>query len=196
MSNSNTSQTLESNVPVNQDQRQITVKDAALQYLKLGFSVIPIQKGEKKPEGDTWKEFQTRIASKEEVNKWFSNTDHQLAIVCGKVSGNLFVIDFDGEGWNELCEEFLNKFPEFVAGRAVRTGSNKLHLWGMCPELPTNVTRKFRTFKGKGEIELRANGHYVLVPPSIHPSGGSYSFINEDAPIAEISLEKLMEIIN
>jgi putative DNA primase/helicase len=110
------------------------------------------------------------------------------------VSGGLVVLDFDGEGWREAYEEFLKGFVRLSRTRAVETGGGKLHLWTRCADLPGNVTRLVRSF-GNASVELRANNHYVLAPPSIHPSGKQYKFIDPDLPIVELSRDELERIV-
>ncbi len=171
------------------------LREVALQYIHDGHSVVPIREREKRPAIE-WEEFQTRIPAETEVNRWFSNEHNQVGIVCGRVSGNLVVFDFDGDRWEELFDDFIAMFPELLDTRIVITGSDKIHIYARCAELPEDVTRVVRDFPGKGEIELRANRHYVLAPPSIHPNGNPYRFYDPEAPILEISQERLREIIH
>jgi putative DNA primase/helicase len=171
------------------------IRDAAFQYIHDGFSVVPITQGEKRPALESLKEYQTKIPTEAELNEWFSD-DNQVAIMCGCVSGNLVVFDFDGEKWDELLTEFITLFPELQNTRIVRTGSFKAHIYVRCTELPEDVTRIVRSFPDRGEIELRANKHYVLAPPSIHPSGNQYQFCNPETPILVIPHERLTEVIN
>jgi len=171
------------------------IRDAALQYIHDGYSVVPIREREKRP-AIAWEEFQRRIPTETEINQWFSDNHNQIGIVCGCVSGGLIVFDFDGEKWDELLNDFLTAFPELANTRWIITGSDKAHIYVRCVELPEDITREVRTFPDKGEIELRANNHYVLAPPSIHPSGGYYRFHNPEVPILVISRERLNESIN
>ncbi len=74
----------------------------ALDYLASGLSVLPaIRRGsEKRVALGTWKTFQERLPTREDVEGWFrgESEDDALCIVCGRVSGNLEMIDFDLEG--------------------------------------------------------------------------------------------------
>jgi hypothetical protein len=67
---------------------------AALQYEKLGFSVIPLKTGEKVPMID-WKEFQTRRATDAEIAAWWVKwPKSNIGIVTGTISG-ICVVDLD-----------------------------------------------------------------------------------------------------
>lgn len=67
---------------------------AALAYAEAGFSVVPIDPATKRPL-IPWKEFQERIATPEEITKWFENYPNAgIAIACGPIS-NLCVADAD-----------------------------------------------------------------------------------------------------
>ena len=56
---------------------------------------------------DSWEEYQRRIATDEELRRWFSDgRQTNIGIVCGKVSGNLVVVDFDSEdAFNRFYED-------------------------------------------------------------------------------------------
>ena len=69
---------------------------AALDYLGREFSVIPIRPDDRKrPALAAWKPYQERRATKEELQRWFQGKSTGIAVVCGRVSGGLTVIDID-----------------------------------------------------------------------------------------------------
>ena len=66
------------------------------------------------------------------------------------------------------------------APRVIRTGSGGLHLWlRVDPEL--HVKSRNRVLPA---LDVKADGGYVLVPPSAHVSGGFYSVIKDVPPPA------------
>jgi len=139
-----------------------------------------------------------KVANEVEISSWFSgnhyHTNFQLAVVCGSISGGLVIFDFDGERWcDEALAIFVERFPEFAETRRVRTGSGRVHLWVICRSLSSSLNKCVRRFEGS-QIELRANRHITLVPPSLHPNGNHYSFENPEDAILEISEERLNEI--
>src|SRR5436309_9307774 len=77
----------------------------ALRCLRCGLSVIPIDHTSKRPASQllprngagkpTWKPYQEGIASEESVRQWAHARIRSLAVVAGRVSGGLLVIDFD-----------------------------------------------------------------------------------------------------
>src|SRR5262245_37416329 len=70
---------------------------AAALYLEAGLSIIPCESRGKKPKVP-WKRFQNERPDERLLHSWFSGNDLNLAIVCGVVSGNLVVLDFDVPG--------------------------------------------------------------------------------------------------
>lgn len=141
----------------------------ALKYLKMGFSVIPV-KPHDKVAAVSWGEYQKRLPTEQEVKQWFNGGDNNIAIVCGKVSGNLVVFDFDD----------INTVP-FVMGSigevakktmVVRTGKG-YHVYYKTKE-PQNF--KLNNIK----VDVKGEGGYVLAPPSIHPSGVRYEVVGTD----------------
>lgn len=79
-------------------------------YLGAGLCVLPADRIGKCPVLPSWKEFQSRCPTKEEIDEWFTAQIKALCLVCGSVSGNLEAIDFDAggemyEAWRALVEE-------------------------------------------------------------------------------------------
>jgi putative DNA primase/helicase len=170
------------------------IYEEAMRLLAQGCSVIPIQVGEKRP-AINWEEYQKRIPNPTEIDNWFGNgSDYQLGLVTGCVSNGMFILDFDGEDCFDVFAEFIKTFPEFRHTEMVETGSGKLHLHASCQDMPRDLTKKVRTFKGNGHVELRANGHQTLIPPSKHPDGGQYKYISNSKPI-EITVARLNELL-
>ncbi|NMC48706.1 MAG: hypothetical protein GYA47_04645 [Desulfovibrio sp.] len=70
---------------------------AALAACEAGLSVLPTRKDTKAPL-TAWKPYQGRPATRAEIERWFSAPNTALALVCGSVSGNLEMLDFDLKG--------------------------------------------------------------------------------------------------
>jgi hypothetical protein len=148
-----------------------TVYDYAMFYISNGLSVIPIKPRDKVPL-IKWENYQREPPSIVEVRKWFDGTDNNIAIVCGKVSGNLVVVDFDDV---ELYEEFLKgldgELKDIVENTwLVKTGKG-YHVY-----LRVNSDKPIRT-RRFGKIDIKGEEGYVVAPPSIHPSGKRYDFV-------------------
>jgi len=134
-----------------------------------GLSVIPVD-GNKKPIGK-WADFQKRIMAPAEVDAAFSSAD-RMAIVCGHVSNDLEVIDFDGEGfyprWKSLLTE--NGHADLLAKLVVcRTPSGGYHVLYRCQDIGRNQ-KLARVYAENGRpevaIETRGEGGYVVAFPS------------------------------
>jgi hypothetical protein len=136
----------------------------------MGLSVIPLKPKSKVPLLTSWKEFQTRKASEEEIRSWFAKTvDANIGIVTGIISG-IVVIDLDGK------EGSISASQIGIKSRVLSlTGSGKHLFFKYNGEEPTRI------WKGNGEHEevfLRSTGEYIVAPPSIHPNGKRYRWLN------------------
>lgn len=148
--------------------------DFALKYLAQGISVIPLKPKDKTPL-IPWQEYQTRLASPEEVTKWFAQyPDANVGVVTGKIS-NLAVVDLDGtEGIAYGLSLGL------VSPATVRTGNGR-QLYYRHPG--ANVCNAVKKYPG---VDVRGDGGYVVAPPSVHPNGKSYAW--ENLPLSNVSL--------
>lgn len=154
----------------------------ALEYLKIGYSVIPVKgihyargKNEeeinddiKRPLLTTWEEYQKRKATNEEIKKWWEKwPDANIGIVTGKIS-DLAVIDIDTD---EGKEAILDYIPESLITPTVETPKGQ-HLYFRCPD--DKLRGKVRNIPG---CDLRANGNYVVAPPSVNGTDKQYKWI-------------------
>lgn len=125
----------------------------------------------------SWKEYQKRLPTEEEINNWFNlNPDANIGIVTGKVS-NLVVFDFDSEHALEYAQE-TGGLPESTA--VVQTGKG-FHFYMRHPDF--DVASHVNTDLG---LDIRAEGGYVVAHPSIHGSGRVYEWL-EGASVSNVS---------
>lgn len=155
----------------------------SISYLNSKLSIIPVKVKSKTPAISSWKEYQQRVPSYEEVEDWFKYTPNtNIAIVTGTVSGNLVVIDFDDK---KIFDEWFESHKEIAENTWLVETARGYHVYF---KLKGKIPRKFK-FKG-GDVQ--GNGAYVVAPPSDHPDEKPYNFINKTEKIFEI--ENLAEI--
>lgn len=143
----------------------------ALAYRNLGWSVVPIPNGQKHPVID-WKRFQSAPPERGELTSLITGACG-MGVVCGKVSGNLAVLDFDTPGaydhWRNLCPEWASKLPTDRRGELY-------HVFA-CTELPAASTGLFlKGLKGKAG-DILGEGKLCVLPPTLHPSGEHRSWV-------------------
>jgi hypothetical protein len=141
----------------------LTIKEVAIQYIQAGLCALPAVKKRKMPSFATWKEYQNRLPTEEEWGRWFADA---LCIVCGAVSGNLRVIDFDQNG--KAFEAFKTKCPKELFDRlVVETSQSGGYHVIFRTESEMKVEQKLaRDADGKTLIETLGEGKLFLCAPT------------------------------
>lgn len=146
----------------------------ASDYQTRGFNVIPMRRDDRKvPALSHWKPYQTRRVSFDELQQWFRYGGGGIAAVCGRISGGLVVVDIDDE---TLAARFLDGNPGLLESTlCARSGGGNLHVYVRTPFPP----RKFSLLKRTPPvpIDIQAEGGYIVMPPSPHPSGRHYQWL-------------------
>ena len=150
----------------------------AIKYMQLGWSVIPLKPKDKRPMVK-WKNRQTDRATEDEIRVWWKKyPNSNIGIVTGKISG-LDVVDLDGPNAQELLESEMGaSLPQSVRQKTGRAGGGlqiflQYHGGGL-------KTKAGCLSDGNGnEVDLKTDGGIAVVPPSIHPSGRRYEWIEE-----------------
>ena len=161
------------------------MKDYALAYRKLGWSVVPVKRGTKHP-AERWKPWQTKLPSKGQIEKWWQKyPDAGIAVITGPIS-NLVVIDFDSPNAIEKFIHTVGEVPESISAKTGRPGGRHVYLkWS------DDLVIKTKT-KVWEDIDVKGKGGVVVVPPTIHPEAQiPYQWENID-PI-EDGLEELAD---
>ena len=144
-------------------------------YAHSGLSVIPTA-ADKRPTC-AWKPFTERIMSDREVEVNFKSAGG-IGIVCGRVSGNLELLDFDDGG--SAFEPWFCAIPEYLAKRLVveQSPSGGKHVFYRVKSEEVRVKSESAGYfvpgnrklamKGDGHvlIETRGEGGYVKCAPS------------------------------
>lgn len=160
---------------------------AAAQYLRRGWSVIPIEPRGKRPL-IRWHAFQARRATHAEVEVWYRRWPAaNVGVVTGAISG-LVVLDVDaahgGEQSLARLEGSIGSLPLTVQAC---TGGGGHHHYFAHPGI--TVRNRVGVLPG---IDLRGDGGCVVAPPSIHPCGRPYEWVRGRSP-DELALARLPE---
>lgn len=153
---------------------QVRLWSAARRYFAAGFSLIPCN-ADKTPTKQ-WREYTVRRPTLREVNRWFEDFQYaSIGLLGGAISHNVVFIDLDGI---PAIKQFAAAFPNLCENtKSVLTGSQVgIHLYIRVDEIPDNINVRVA---GVGGFEIRANGQYVIAPPSPHPSGNLYRVYRE-----------------
>ena len=168
--------------------------DWALYYASMGWAVFPIQPGTKKdfyhypefknPESGneySWK-YQASTDEKRVRQFWEEHPDASIGCATGQSSGGLYVLDLDrakGEtGTKDGREHFISWQKKQGRTANTETPVSKTGCGGN--QLFYHSDEKLDTvhaaiFEGYG-VDTRGDGGFVVLPPSIHPSGNRYEW--------------------
>jgi len=162
----------------------VTLKEYLNLYRSLGLNVIPIVTKSKDQPKVNWKEFQ------EKKYEGMIEENDNIAIICGKISNNLVVIDLDSE---ELIDElFYDKKRLLKKTMVVQTGRGTHIYCRPLGQMPR--TLKLHDAKNRG-IDIKGEGGYVIAPPSTHPDGSRYQIISETNKIDVVDLDGIMNLL-
>jgi len=142
--------------------------DYIMHWIRLGYQLIPCEYGGKKPV-IPWKKYQDNY----HVSiSWFPKKPRRnVAVLCGKVSGNLVVLDFDDLS---LFEKFNGeKLKEETLVIETHRGYH-VHFY-----FPHSLWSGKIPSTKLGAVELKGDGHLAMLPPSKHPKGSHYEIVSE-----------------
>ena len=125
-----------------------------------------------------WKEFQNRLPSQDECKKWGSMKKGGIAVICGKISNNLEIIDIDNKINNataifeDICKQIKHNRQKLFDNLVIeKSKNNGYHIIYRCEKIEGN--KKLARQKDLDGniltiIETRGEGGYCLVYPTPH----------------------------
>lgn len=163
------------------------MKDWALMYAGLGFAVFPLRPRDKRPATENG--FKTATTDKQRISDWWDKyPDCNIGIATGSMSGGLVVIDLDidedkGINGYETLNQWQQEHGTLPDTWQSITGRGGYHLF--YKDIARNKSRA-NLYEG---VDIRADGGYIVAPPSIHPNGRRYEWEQgpgDDIEIAEV----------
>jgi len=176
------------------------ILNAAVKISAAGFSVIPARGQE-----PLVKYKNQPRASESQIKKWFGGGFPQIhllsiAIICGTVSNNLVVFDFDFDAENQL-ETFLNAVGSELEKTLtiIETGKG-FHVYVRVANANKEQLKSrilARTADGSILIEMKGEGTAVTAPPSRHKNGRYYrAFQGSLLTLEPVSLDTFELMLN
>jgi hypothetical protein len=106
---------------------------------------------------------------------WHTRPDCNVAVATGTISG-VFAVDIDGMDGELELRRLESEYGALPATVEVITGNGR-HLYFKMPGVPV------RNSAGRiaAGIDVRGDGGYVVVPPSVHPGGRQYHWSVDSA---------------
>jgi len=160
------------------------IYDSAMQFLKMGISIIPLYHRSKVPMLPSWEPYTKFLHTEQEARSWFSTDWLNYAVICGWC--NLVVLDFDTfelfDLWRAVMKyEGLN----WVVATSFKViTAHGIHVYLRTTEHAENEKRISRS---RG-IDVQAQGRYVVGPGCVHPSGTQY------VPVGELHLVEVPNV--
>lgn len=153
--------------PLNND-----IVDRALEYVNLGWSILPVRPDDKRPYMTNWLQYQKTRADRNLVTSWFSSLSNAgVGLVTGRISG-VVVLDVEHDCPIPI-EDILRKYP---TGMISKSGGGGRHLFYNYPRGVGRISNRVRIFEG---ADLRADGGFIVLPPTRHPNGRQYEWVKK-----------------
>ena len=148
--------------------------EAAIEYVRLGWAVIPLGPRSKVPM--TKRGLKDWTDDEDSVRKiWGRYPDANIGVVCGDPSKGLCIIDLDvdddkgidGTETLSAWERINGELPETVTAITGRGGMHVAY----------RVDRDIHpSANGELGVDIRCDKSYFVAPPSIHPNGHRYEW--------------------
>ena len=156
----------------------------ALDYTHRGWAIFPCRAGEKRPA--TRNGFKAATIGREAIEKWWTRQpDYNVGLATGEPSG-LVAVDVDPRhGGDRTLAALVDEHGDLPETPTVETGGDGLHYLFAHPG---GIVRSRSNALGRG-VDVKADGAYIVAPPSRHPSGKLYRWIvspdHTPAPLPE-----------
>lgn len=164
----------------NKNDPQRLCEEQVEKYLRHKMRIIPAKFRSKRPYGRNWnKKWNPYV-----VRKYFRKHNYK-GFNYGLLLGKVMDVEGDTPEANELLDQMLQGIPHPVYS----SHKSQHHLFKNSFRWLTRVVVE--------DIEFRAYKHHSLIPPSVHPNGTNYTWIDENnfkiPPIPEVLIDFLRD---
>jgi len=173
---------------LDQDADFVSICDFARHYYREHkWQIVPLAPRSKiPPKGFPVIDLHKNLLDEDLFNKMWGeggafSVNHNCGVICGLPSGGLFVVDLDTNKPNSRAQAWWDD----------------IHSMRPHPETPTQITGSggtqiffkmpegMKCFNHKNahlSVDFQGEGAYVVLPPSIHPNGKSYRWVDGMSP--------------
>jgi P4 family phage/plasmid primase-like protien len=165
----------------------MTFLHEASNYLAMGLSPIPIRPKTKIPWMDKWSKYCKRRPTEEEIQAWDQmSPDLNIGLAMGIPlnENEIFgALDIDDDDQVEAVIRALG------CRRPAKKGSKGLTIFVRAPkDMRSRKLKRDKKDVPKGDpnkpvVEILLGGNQTVVPPSVHPDGNNYHWV--DAPMSQ-----------
>jgi putative DNA primase/helicase len=165
----------------------MNMKAVAIDYTKKGWQVFPLAAAGKQPV--TKHGFHDATTERSQIDLWWTASGRRnIGIATGERSG-IVVIDLDGPDglaeWQSIAAPH-----EPISTLTSLTGGGGAHLLFKWPGIAINNSPISEN------IHVRADGGYIVAPPSVHPNGTPYRWQDENVAVADMPVWLLELLIS
>jgi Bifunctional DNA primase/polymerase, N-terminal len=150
----------------------MTLRDAAIDYVRAGWVVTPIRPADKRPMFNAWPTVSRRISEANADTIWTMYPEANIGLLTGI---GFDVLDIDGPEGKASLGRYLTSNRYRPTGPVVSTGGGGLHLYFQ----PTGEGNRAQMLT---KVDYRGIGGQVIAPPSIHPNGTVYRWLAGHGP--------------
>ena len=162
--------------------------DVARELVRYGLTVHPLKPRDKAPAVSGWQ--QLRMTEQDVVAYWGQHPDANVGLICG--ASGWVALDLDGDRWLEWALAYFPPTP-------LRTISGSGHGGHLIYRWPVGVPVAKRRIHAPGLADSRVDkslhheggdlygdGSQIVLPGSVHPSGGLYRWAF-DGPLPDLA---------
>jgi Bifunctional DNA primase/polymerase, N-terminal len=158
--------------------RAITELDDILRLAARAWRLHPCKARDKKPHLKSWPDKATCDPSI--IQEWsITYPDCAWGVKTGADSG-VWVLDCDGDKGLSSLDELIKIHGEAWLQTLTAITPNGRHFYF---QYPTDAMIRNSVSRLRPRLDVRGEGGYVIAPPSLHPSGRQYRWVNPEAPV-------------
>ena len=148
----------------------------ALRYAALGWAIFPCRPNDKRPA--TPHGCLDATTDADQIREWWTKIpDLNIGLACGEISG-ITALDIDprSDGHEFLAAAVADNGPIEGVWESQTGGGGTHYLFSYDDEANVDLAPG---------VEIKSDGKYIILPPSIHPNGNSYEWELSSSPIEE-----------
>jgi len=153
-------------------------KDNYKGYSDRGYSVIPDKYGSKLPAIKGWSNYCYKRPSKEEIQSWCNISKTNIALCLGEASG-VVALDID-ETRQEILDIIMPMLPPSPVSKVGAKGETRFFRF-------TGEQSQTLKYNGEMVVEILSGNKKTTLPPSLHPAGVNYKWIDTELLKCDLS---------